>query len=66
MEPQPFHPLDYLSVVNRRKWWFVVAARAAASSLGAVAVAVLAEEVPVEGRPSACSRRRSRPNCCAA
>jgi polysaccharide chain length determinant protein (PEP-CTERM system associated) len=24
MEPQPFHPLDYLTVVNRRKWWFVV------------------------------------------
>ena len=24
MEPQSFHPLDYLAVVNRRKWWFVV------------------------------------------
>ena len=24
MEPHAFHPLDYLTVVNRRKWWFVV------------------------------------------
>ena len=24
MEPQSFHPLDYLAVVNRRKWWFIV------------------------------------------
>ena len=24
MEQQSFHPLDYLSVANRRKWWFVV------------------------------------------
>lgn len=24
MEPQSFHPLDYLSVANRRKWWFIV------------------------------------------
>jgi uncharacterized protein involved in exopolysaccharide biosynthesis len=24
MEPQPLHPLDYLTVVKRRKWWFVV------------------------------------------
>ena len=24
MEPQSFHPLDYLAVVHRRKWWFVV------------------------------------------
>lgn len=24
MEPQSIHPLDYLAVVNRRKWWFVV------------------------------------------
>ncbi len=24
MEPQSFHPLDYLAAVNRRKWWFVV------------------------------------------
>jgi succinoglycan biosynthesis transport protein ExoP len=23
-EPQSFHPLDYLSVANRRKWWFIV------------------------------------------
>lgn len=24
MEEQSFHPLDYLSAVNRRKWWFIV------------------------------------------
>jgi succinoglycan biosynthesis transport protein ExoP len=24
MEPKAFHPLDYLSVVNRRKLWFIV------------------------------------------
>ena len=24
MEQQSFHPLDYMAVVNRRKWWFVV------------------------------------------
>jgi len=24
MEQQTFHPLDYMTVVNRRKWWFVV------------------------------------------
>ena len=24
MEDRSFHPLDYLSVVNRRKWWFIV------------------------------------------
>lgn len=24
MEQQPVHPLEYLAVVNRRKWWFVV------------------------------------------
>jgi len=24
MEPQSFHPLDYLAAVNRRKWWFIV------------------------------------------
>jgi polysaccharide chain length determinant protein (PEP-CTERM system associated) len=23
MEQQSFHPLDYLSVANRRKWWFI-------------------------------------------
>lgn len=23
MEERPFHPLDYLSVVRRRKWWFI-------------------------------------------
>jgi succinoglycan biosynthesis transport protein ExoP len=24
MEQHSFHPLDYMAVVNRRKWWFVV------------------------------------------
>ena len=24
MEPQSFHPLDYLTAVNRRKWWFIL------------------------------------------
>ncbi|HET7694300.1 MAG TPA: GNVR domain-containing protein [Vicinamibacterales bacterium] len=24
MDQQSFHPLDYLSVANRRKWWFIV------------------------------------------
>jgi polysaccharide biosynthesis transport protein len=24
MEERPFHPLDYLSVLRRRKWWFIV------------------------------------------
>ena len=23
MEERPFHPLDYVSVLRRRKWWFV-------------------------------------------
>ena len=26
MEEARFHPLDYLSVVRRRKWWFIVPA----------------------------------------
>jgi polysaccharide chain length determinant protein (PEP-CTERM system associated) len=29
MEEARFHPLDYLSVVRRRKWWFIVPALAA-------------------------------------
>jgi protein tyrosine kinase modulator len=24
MDQQPVHPLEYLAVVNRRKWWFIV------------------------------------------
>src|SRR6476646_1183748 len=24
MEERAFHPLDYLSVIRRRKWWFVI------------------------------------------
>ena len=24
MEERSFHPLDYLSVLRRRKWWFIV------------------------------------------
>jgi polysaccharide chain length determinant protein (PEP-CTERM system associated) len=39
MEPKPFHPLDYLTVVNRRKWWFV-APLLVCLALGALAVAV--------------------------
>jgi polysaccharide chain length determinant protein (PEP-CTERM system associated) len=39
MEPQPFHPLDYLTVVNRRKWWFI-APLVLCIAAGAVAVAV--------------------------
>ena len=23
MEERSFHPLDYLSVLRRRKWWFI-------------------------------------------
>ena len=39
MEPQPFHPLDYLTVVNRRKWWFI-APLVLCIAAGAIAVAV--------------------------
>ena len=39
MEPKPFHPLDYLTVVNRRKWWFV-APLLVCLALGALAVVV--------------------------
>jgi polysaccharide chain length determinant protein (PEP-CTERM system associated) len=39
MEQQSFHPLDYTSTVNRRKWWFIVPL-AACLALGAVAVQV--------------------------
>src|SRR3954467_6455848 len=24
MDQQSFHPLDYMTVVHRRKWWFIV------------------------------------------
>ena len=24
MEERAFHPLDYLSVVRRRKWWLII------------------------------------------
>ena len=40
MEPQSFHPLDYLSVVNRRKWWFILPLVAVHRARGAVAVTV--------------------------
>ena len=39
MEPQSFHPLDYLAVVHRRKWWFVVPLLLALAA-GAAALAV--------------------------
>jgi polysaccharide chain length determinant protein (PEP-CTERM system associated) len=39
MEPQSSHPLDYLAVVNRRKWWFVVPLLVCIAA-GAAAVAV--------------------------
>jgi polysaccharide chain length determinant protein (PEP-CTERM system associated) len=39
MEPQSFHPLDYLAVVHRRKWWFVVPLLVCIAA-GAAAVAV--------------------------
>jgi polysaccharide chain length determinant protein (PEP-CTERM system associated) len=39
MEQQPFHPLDYMAAVNRRKWWFVVPL-VACLALGAIAVKV--------------------------
>ena len=39
MEQQSFHPLDYMAVVNRRKWWFVVPL-VLCLALGAAAVAI--------------------------
>jgi succinoglycan biosynthesis transport protein ExoP len=39
MEQQAFHPLDYMAVVNRRKWWFVVPL-VACIALGAATLAV--------------------------
>jgi protein tyrosine kinase modulator len=39
MEQQPFHPLDYMAAVNRRKWWFLVPL-ALCLALGVVALAV--------------------------
>jgi polysaccharide chain length determinant protein (PEP-CTERM system associated) len=39
MEPRSFHPLDYLSVVNRRKLWFAVPVVLCVAA-GAVAVSV--------------------------
>jgi polysaccharide chain length determinant protein (PEP-CTERM system associated) len=39
MEQQSFHPLDYLSVANRRKWWFIVPVLLCVTA-GAVAVTV--------------------------
>ena len=39
MEQQSFHPLDYLSAANRRKWWFVVPL-VTCIAIGAAVVAV--------------------------
>lgn len=36
MEQQSFHPLDYLSVANRRKWWFIIPLIACIALGGAV------------------------------
>ncbi|MEO6237696.1 MAG: Wzz/FepE/Etk N-terminal domain-containing protein [Vicinamibacterales bacterium] len=40
MEPQSFHPLDYLAAVNRRKWW-LIAPLLLSIAAGAGAVVVL-------------------------
>jgi protein tyrosine kinase modulator len=39
MEQQSFHPLDYMTVVHRRKWWFIVPVLVCIMA-GAAAVAV--------------------------
>src|SRR4026209_1940452 len=39
MEHQSFHPLDYLSAANRRKWWFVLPLLGCLA-LGALTVAI--------------------------
>lgn len=39
MEQQSFHPLDYLSAANRRKWWFVIPLLSCIA-IGAAVVAV--------------------------
>ena len=39
MEQQSFHPLDYMTVANRRKWWFIVPLLLCIA-LGAAAVAI--------------------------
>jgi succinoglycan biosynthesis transport protein ExoP len=39
MDQQSFHPLDYLSAANRRKWWFIVPL-IACIAIGAAVVAV--------------------------
>src|SRR6185295_8568503 len=39
MDQQSFHPLDYMAVVNRRKWWFILPL-VLCLALGAAAVAV--------------------------
>jgi polysaccharide chain length determinant protein (PEP-CTERM system associated) len=39
MDQQSFHPLDYMAVVNRRKWWFIVPL-VACLGLGAAVLAV--------------------------
>jgi succinoglycan biosynthesis transport protein ExoP len=43
MEQQSFHPLDYLSAANRRKWWFVVPL-VACIALGALTLRVWPEK----------------------
>jgi polysaccharide biosynthesis transport protein len=48
MEERSFHPLDYVSVLRRRKWWFIVPA-----VLCTVAGAVIATMLPREYRSEA-------------
>ena len=43
MEERPFHPLDYLSVLQRRKWWLIVPAVACLAA-GLIALKVLPKQ----------------------
>jgi polysaccharide chain length determinant protein (PEP-CTERM system associated) len=43
MEERPFHPLDYLTVLQRRKWWLIVPI-VASLAVGLVALKVLPKE----------------------
>ena len=61
MDEPRFHPLDYVSVIRRRKWWFIVPL-----SVSVLTGALLALFLPREYRPgrrSASPRQRCRRNC---
>ena len=45
MEQQSFHPLDYLSAANRRKWWFILPL-VVCVALGVLAVKVWPKKYP--------------------